>query len=208
MATGLRPPWQGLVALFSLGLLIGLVRTGARIRPRLVLAARHVMVWGTVAAFASACNTNVAGIGSFGDIRIEAPRGTLTSVLDILNFHKDQLGNSAIITDGTGNVVQRTAMGPYGEVKKMVDGAGNNVSALNSKSPVLFTGHYYDWESGMHYANARYLDPESKRFLSLDPALYGNTPGVTFGRLVSSVQATNPHAYVGRKNLNYKRPDG
>ncbi|WP_345596716.1 RHS repeat-associated core domain-containing protein [Streptomyces marokkonensis] len=49
-------------------------------------------------------------------------------------------------------------------------------------TPLRFPGQYYDQETGLHYENQRYYDPEIGAYLSPDPL--GLAP------------ASNPHAYV------------
>jgi RHS repeat-associated protein len=46
--------------------------------------------------------------------------------------------------------------------------AAGNLPA-NDKQPVGFTGYIKDSESGLYYANARYYDPPTGRFLTEDP---------------------------------------
>jgi RHS repeat-associated protein len=52
--------------------------------------------------------------------------------------------------------------------------AGTSISASNNRK--LFTGHDYDDRTGYYYANARYYDPDTGRFLTQDS--YLGKPGV------------------------------
>jgi RHS repeat-associated protein len=52
------------------------------------------------------------------------------------------------------------------------DAYGNTFSSTGSVSnPFGYTGEYTDSESGFVYLRARYYDPESQQFLTVDPAL-------------------------------------
>jgi len=41
---------------------------------------------------------------------------------------------------------------------------------LVERNPLRYRGYYFDTATGMYYLPARYYDPESARFLSVDPA--------------------------------------
>lgn len=71
----------------------------------------------------------------------------------------DTLHSSVIITDANRNVVEGpTYYAPYGQVlnRSMRDGPG-------------YTDHEEDPGTGLNYMQQRYYDPQSRRFLSVDP---------------------------------------
>jgi RHS repeat-associated protein len=113
-----------------------------------------------------------------------------------IHYHPDHLGSNVLVTDGAGNVVQRTYLGPYGEVRWVLDGAGNDISAATWATNYLFTRQEYDRESGFYYYGTRYYDPAVGRFLSTDPDVIGATPGVSFARAIRSAGNLNAYSYV------------
>lgn len=79
------------------------------------------------------------------------------------------------------------------------DAWGNEVNNTDtSDNPIGYTGHQMDRDIGLIYANARYLDPDTGRFLSFDPFEgYDNKP-ISLHRYLYAYQ--NP--------LRYTDPDG
>ncbi len=84
-------------------------------------------------------------------------------------YHPDPLGSNVVVTNRSGEVVQRMVHMPYGELRAVVDGAGNSISPGANDPRHHFTGHEYDAESGLHYMGARHYDPFVGRFMSQDP---------------------------------------
>ena len=84
-----------------------------------------------------------------------------------------------LITNGTvyyvynahGDVVQ--LLNASGTLTKTYDydAYGNELSRdLNDSNPFRYCGEYYDTETGFIYLRARYYDPNTGRFISVDPA--------------------------------------
>ena len=74
----------------------------------------------------------------------------------------DHLGSTTLVTDNDGNVVQSVAYIPYGEVFiEERNGTWN--------TPYLFNGKELDEETGLYYYGARYLNPTSAVWMSVDP---------------------------------------
>jgi RHS repeat-associated protein len=99
-------------------------------------------------------------------------------------FHHDQLGSTRLLTDTTGNTVGTYAYTPYGSLA---------TASGTASTPLLYTGQYYDTESGMYYLRARYYDPKTAQFISVDPAL--STTG-------------SPYSYVAGDPLSATDPSG
>lgn len=98
-----------------------------------------------------------------------------------LYFHADDQGSVTHLTDASGNVVEGYDYADYGEPFYRVAGA------IDTGNRWLFTGRYYDAETGLYEFRNRYLDPVSGRFLTRDPAGDWQDLG-NFG---------NPFTYVG-----------
>lgn len=77
-------------------------------------------------------------------------------------YHSDHLGSSSLITDADGNVTQHIEYIPYGEVF---------VEERNStwSTPYKFSGKEQDEETGLYYYGARYYDPRTSVWASVDP---------------------------------------
>jgi RHS repeat-associated protein len=79
-------------------------------------------------------------------------------------LHHDQLGSIRLITDSSGSTSSATTL--------TYDPYGNLVSSSGSlTSDVGFAGQYLDAETGFLYLRARYYDPATALFLSVDPAV-------------------------------------
>jgi len=101
-----------------------------------------------------------------------------------LYYLHDQLGSTRALLDGSGRTVATYTYDPYGNV------TGKTGSAT---TPVGFAGEYTDAEAGLQYLRARYYDPATSQFLSVDP-------------LESLTK--QPYAYVGDDPLNTLDPTG
>ena len=68
------------------------------------------------------------------------------------------------ILDNSGNIVVKYAYDAYDNCR-IVSGASHEVASLN---PFRYRGYYYDRETNLYYLNARYYNPEWRRFISPD----------------------------------------
>ncbi len=80
-------------------------------------------------------------------------------------YQVDAGGSVIGITDENGDEVARYAYDPYG-----VPTATSGTDPMAARNPLRYRGYYYDTETGMYYLPARYYEPRSARFLSVDPA--------------------------------------
>jgi len=102
-------------------------------------------------------------------------------------YHFDEQGNTLWLTDQAGDVAARYLYAPYGE---LLAAAGDH------PNPFRFQGRYgvmHD-PTGLSYCRARYLDPDTGRFLSPDP-LRGTLP-----------KSANPYPYGLNNPLRYQDP--
>ena len=104
----------------------------------------------------------------------------------------DALGSIVGLCDDAGTVVQETRFDAYGVPTEVM-------SALASgANPTLFTGSYYDVETGLYCYRNRYYDPVQGRFLNRDPlGIWGDSTNVG-----------NGYTYVGNNPVNYYDPLG
>ncbi len=83
----------------------------------------------------------------------------------------------------------------FGEQVKLT-GADNE----GTKEGISYTGHFFDKESKLYYARARYLDPASGRFITQDPI---QDPSRRYGP-----SGLNRYIYGLNNPLRYTDPDG
>ena len=79
-------------------------------------------------------------------------------------YVKDAHGDTVQLTDGNGNIVWNYAYDAFGNQKEAVN------SGTEPYNPFRYTGEYFDAETGFIYLRARYMDPQTGRFISEDPA--------------------------------------
>jgi RHS repeat-associated protein len=94
-----------------------------------------------------------------GGMPVEQIGGSTSTYL-----HHDQLGSTRLVTDSAGSTLTATTITyqPYGAV----------VSTSGSlTTPLMFSGQYKDSESGLYQLRARYYDPATAQFLTVDPAV-------------------------------------
>lgn len=108
-------------------------------------------------------------------------------------IHPDHLNGASVITDESGNMRQRIRYYPFGET------LSQEGEATEDK---LFTGHKRD-DTGLYYANARYLNPVTGQFTSIDPASRANPE-----QFLYDPQQLNSYSYVRNNPVLYIDPNG
>ncbi len=99
-------------------------------------------------------------------------------------YSGDNLDSTRVLTDASGAVVNSYTYSPYGRLSSSTGTVPN---------PLLYGGQYLDSGSGLYYLRARYYDPSTGQFLSIDPL----------------VQVTlSPYAYVLGNPVNGVDPGG
>ncbi|MFA5084294.1 MAG: RHS repeat-associated core domain-containing protein [Candidatus Paceibacterota bacterium] len=101
-------------------------------------------------------------------------------------YHPDHLGSTNIVTDESGNVVEKTEYAPFGAV--LEGGSGR----------FLFTGQESDKESGLMYYGARYYSPSLARFTQPDTEIQD----------IYDPQSLNRYSYARNNPLKYKDDTG
>lgn len=94
--------------------------------------------------------------------------------------------------DGNGNVIDLTTSTGTIAASYQYDAFGVPVQTSGAiRDAYTFAGLDYDSASDLYYADARYYDPSTGRFLSQDP-----------------VASVNPYPYAGSDPVNYADPSG
>ncbi len=101
-------------------------------------------------------------------------------------FVHDQIGSTLALLDGTGAVAGRYTYTPYGVA----------TASGTAATPLRYAGQYTDAESGLVYLRARYYDPATALFLSVDPLLDTT-------RTPYSYAGGNPLLYADRTGLSF-----
>jgi RHS repeat-associated protein len=114
-----------------------------------------------------------------GSEPIEQVSGTTVTYL-----HQDQQGSTRLLTDGSGSVVGTYSYGPYGNVLAHSGTASTDLG---------YDGQYADSESGLYYLRARYYDPTTAQFLTVDPMV---------------AKTMSPYGYTAGNPLNSSDPSG
>ena len=83
-------------------------------------------------------------------------------------YHRNLQGDVIAIYDASGQKQVEYAYDAWGNCE-IVYGENNELANAN---PIRYRGYYYDTETGLYYLNARYYNPEWRRFISPDAADY------------------------------------
>ncbi|WP_445455748.1 SpvB/TcaC N-terminal domain-containing protein [Flavobacterium sp. HNIBRBA15423] len=110
--------------------------------------------------------------------------------IGIYFFHPDHLGSSTFLTDGSGNPYQFFINLPFGET--MYEQHSYSENFVN---PYKFNGKEQDIETGLYYYGARYYDPKTSIWLSVDP-------------LTEEYPNWNPYNYTMQNPINLTDPTG
>ena len=111
--------------------------------------------------------------------------GSATSTYYI---HTDHLSGSNVITDESGEKEQLIDYYPFGGIRLN--------ESVNFNQTKKFTGHEYDNESELTYANARYYNQDIGRWISMDPAGRDNP-----GQFLTDPQQMNGYSYARNNPL-------
>jgi len=99
-------------------------------------------------------------------------------------YYHDQLGSTRVLRDSSGAAVATYTYDPYGVL---------TASTGSVTTPLGYAGQYTDAETGFQYLRARYYDPATAQFLTVDPLV---------------AETGQPYAYVVDDPLNGVDPLG
>lgn len=105
-------------------------------------------------------------------------------------YHPDHLGSTAFVTNVLGEVCQHQEYTAYGETFF-------DRHTGSREMPYLFNAKERDAETGLYYYGARYYDPRTSVWVSVDPLM--DEP--------SQIEKS-PYAYVWNNPVKYTDPDG
>ena len=121
--------------------------------------------------------------------------GTSLDNLQTYYFHRNLQGDVTAVYDSNGSKVGEYAYDAWGNCT-ILSGVAND---LVKNNPIRYRGYYFDRETGLYYLNARYYNPEWRRFISPDSTDYldPETPN-----------GLNLYAYCNNDPVNYADPSG
>ncbi len=97
-----------------------------------------------------------------------APVAQVDTVTGVVTFlHGDLVGSTRAATDASGTVVGTWDYSTFGVTTAATGGAAGDGAGVTR---FLFAGEYQD-DTGLYYLRARFYDPVTASFLSVDPAL-------------------------------------
>lgn len=112
-----------------------------------------------------------------------------TAAERVTYFVTNALGSPIAAMDAQGDLVWRESYAPYGE--RLTKSSGND-------GQVSYTGKPEDVDTGFVYMGARWHDPETARFLGLDPVAFR----------IANVQSFNRYYYGNNSPFVFIDPDG
>lgn len=104
-------------------------------------------------------------------------------------YYTDPQGTVLAKADASGNIIVRYDYAPYGTAAPNMSPAPNGPG---------YTGHVNDPDTGLVYMQARYYDPSTGKFLSVDPAQPAAGNSFNFNR----------YDYANNNPINHTDPDG
>jgi RHS repeat-associated protein len=112
-------------------------------------------------------------------------------------FHADNLGSISVITDETGNVLERLSYDAWGK-RRYPNGADDPAGAITSQTTRGFTEQEELGIGGLVHLNGRIYDPLMGRMMSADPTIPDPL----------NAQSWNRYSYVGNDPLTFTDPSG
>ena len=119
------------------------------------------------------------------------------------NYTADRKGNITGISDGIGTLLT-AKYDKDGNAIETEDAAGNITygelvsKTGNTENHYLYTGEYYDGTSGLYYLRARYMNPETGSFISMD----------SYQGSIYDPASLHRYTYANDNPVMYKDPSG
>jgi RHS repeat-associated protein len=132
-------------------------------------------------------------------VSLIAPLGWAVNTARVEYYHHDALGNVRVVTDETGQVIERHDYLPFGE--ECTTGACAANPSVGTGQRLRFTGKERDAESGLDSFGARYYAQRVGRFTTIDPVLDQQAA-------LLDPQRWNRYGYVSNNPLRFVDPDG
>ena len=111
-------------------------------------------------------------------------------------FHLDHLGSTSILTDSSGEIHEHLRYFPDGETW-IQRGPRRPINAYH------FSSKLTDPETGFSDFGARFYDPKTSLWLSVDPAFSDGVDGI-----IGRSMMLSPYAYAAQNPIGFVDPDG
>ena len=111
-------------------------------------------------------------------------------------FDRNIRGDVIRIYNPGGGVVAKYTYDAYGNCNIA---SGTTSFAVADANPIRYRGYYYDSDTKLYYLNARYYNPQWRRFISPDSTEYIDP---------EAANGLNLYAYCGNDPVNYADPSG
>ncbi|WP_291377745.1 RHS repeat-associated core domain-containing protein [Demequina sp.] len=127
--------------------------------------ATEAFTWDTLAGvpllLSDATHEYIYGLGTAPVAQVDTTTG------EVVFLHGDLIGSTRTATDASGTQVGSWDYSVFGETLTATGGAAGDGAGVTR---FLFAGEYLD-DTGLYYLRARFYDPVTASFLSVDPAL-------------------------------------
>ncbi len=104
-------------------------------------------------------------------------------------YHYDGHGNVRFLTDSDGNITDSYSYDAYGNLLQKEGDTENDF---------LYTGEQYNANTGLYYLRARYMDPSTGTFTSMD----------SYGGSISDPVSLHKYLYANANPVTYSDPSG
>ena len=121
--------------------------------------------------------------------------GYNTTALQPYYYQRNLQGDVVAIRNTSGNKVAEYAYDAWGNCTVV----SSTNATLAYYNPIRYRGYYLDRETGFYYLNARYYNPEWRRFISHDDTSYLDP---------ENFSGLNLYAYCYNDPVNYADPSG